>query len=262
MIRLIRLCRDAQLRALQTTAAERDESTFMTETLCARGHSGKRYTVTGQCVICKSEISAAARLRNREAMNDRTRQLYVENQKHIRQRDNTKRRADDSYNARQRAYRNTNSESINANRRSAYASDPAPHRERSKAYAETHPSQRRESARRWIRANKDKVRERHAREYYADIQKSRARSRNRYHVRRSITKYGISWSMLQAWTNAMPKLCFYCGANCVKQFHVDHFVPLARGGQHVLTNLRIACPHCNLVKAANTTDGVERRLCA
>lgn len=262
MIKVIRICRDAQLRALQTAAAERDESTFMTETLCARGHSGKRYSVTGQCAACKSEISSAARLRNREAMNDRTRQLYAENRQHIRERDNTKRRADDLFNARQRAYRGTNSETINANRRLAYVVDPAPHRARSKVYADMHPLRRRESARRWLRANKDKVRDRHMREYYADIQESRARSRNRYHVRRSITKYGISWSMLQAWVDAMPKLCFYCETNCAKQFHVDHFVPLARGGQHVLTNLRIACSHCNLVKGASIPEGIERQLCA
>lgn len=43
--------------------------------------------------------------------------------------------------------------------------------------------------------------------------------------------------------------CYYCRAvtRCGHR-HVDHVIPLSRGGQHVRTNLVIACISCNLKK--------------
>jgi 5-methylcytosine-specific restriction endonuclease McrA len=42
--------------------------------------------------------------------------------------------------------------------------------------------------------------------------------------------------------------CFYCTKK-LKDYHVDHFVPLARGGTNYRANLRLACPDCNLAKS-------------
>lgn len=42
--------------------------------------------------------------------------------------------------------------------------------------------------------------------------------------------------------------CYYCKKRVGKQYHVDHIVPLARGGSNGPENLVIACPTCNLRK--------------
>lgn len=43
--------------------------------------------------------------------------------------------------------------------------------------------------------------------------------------------------------------CAYCGVNLFKKpLHLDHFIPISRGGHHVIENIRIACPPCNLQK--------------
>lgn len=42
------------------------------------------------------------------------------------------------------------------------------------------------------------------------------------------------------------KPCIYCGSN--KDVHVDHVVPLIRGGSHSIGNLAPACKKCNLQK--------------
>lgn len=73
--------------------------------------------------------------------------------------------------------------------------------------------------------------------------------------RRSQEEGGISGGVLAAWTLEQPKVCFYCDVDCAGNYHIDHFMPLARGGAHVLTNLRIACPTCNLRK--NAKDPAE-----
>lgn len=47
--------------------------------------------------------------------------------------------------------------------------------------------------------------------------------------------------------------CAYCGKYPkVGQRHVDHVIPLSRGGSHSADNLLIACGSCNLAKHAMT----------
>lgn len=47
--------------------------------------------------------------------------------------------------------------------------------------------------------------------------------------------------------------CFYCGGQTLKKNrHVDHVIPLSRGGTHSVSNLAIACADCNLRKGTKT----------
>lgn len=48
------------------------------------------------------------------------------------------------------------------------------------------------------------------------------------------------------WAEADAWACIYCGAPWE---HVDHFVPLARGGADALGNLWPSCAECNITKA-------------
>lgn len=41
--------------------------------------------------------------------------------------------------------------------------------------------------------------------------------------------------------------CHICGKHVpLTAFHLDHLIPLSRGGEHVLENVRVAHPFCNL----------------
>ena len=65
--------------------------------------------------------------------------------------------------------------------------------------------------------------------------------------------------------------CKYCQADTSVLFHVDHVVPLSRGGSNWPTNLQVLCPSCNLRKrdkmpeeflvmlAANDNFAIERQ---
>lgn len=44
--------------------------------------------------------------------------------------------------------------------------------------------------------------------------------------------------------------CWYCSKACDDKYHIDHFIPLAKGGTNDAGNLRISCPLCNRRKAA------------
>lgn len=47
--------------------------------------------------------------------------------------------------------------------------------------------------------------------------------------------------------------CVYCEI-VVKDYHIDHKLPVSRGGTNDLENLAISCPHCNLSKHTKTAE--------
>lgn len=44
-------------------------------------------------------------------------------------------------------------------------------------------------------------------------------------------------------------LCVYCGEK-PWQLHIDHVIPVSRGGMNTYGNLVVACSHCNCRKGA------------
>jgi 5-methylcytosine-specific restriction endonuclease McrA len=48
--------------------------------------------------------------------------------------------------------------------------------------------------------------------------------------------------------------CYWCDAEVGQDYHVDHVVPLSKGGSDGPDNLVIACPTCNLRKGAKMPD--------
>lgn len=42
--------------------------------------------------------------------------------------------------------------------------------------------------------------------------------------------------------------CYWCSKKVYNNYHVDHIVPLSRGGSNDKYNIVISCPHCNEVK--------------
>lgn len=59
--------------------------------------------------------------------------------------------------------------------------------------------------------------------------------------------------LLQMWY-AQSGLCFYCNVPLFAHYHVEHMIPLSRGGADKLENLCLACPTCNLRKGAKTAE--------
>jgi 5-methylcytosine-specific restriction endonuclease McrA len=51
-------------------------------------------------------------------------------------------------------------------------------------------------------------------------------------------------ALIEMFNNA----CAYCGETLENGYHVDHFVPVSRGGHTVPGNLLVVCPACNMHK--------------
>lgn len=78
--------------------------------------------------------------------------------------------------------------------------------------------------------------------------------------RRSTFNEGITGVELLAWKKSQPKVCYWCGCGCKRKYHVDHYVPLSKGGKHEIANLVIACPTCNLRKHAKDPFDFARQM--
>lgn len=73
--------------------------------------------------------------------------------------------------------------------------------------------------------------------------------------RRAWKASGLTGVEVRDWAAKQKKVCYWCGIRCAKSYHVDHYVPLSRGGAHELDNLVISCGPCNIKK--NAKDPIE-----
>lgn len=42
--------------------------------------------------------------------------------------------------------------------------------------------------------------------------------------------------------------CYYCKDSIINNLHIDHYIPLCKGGEHNINNLVPSCKKCNLSK--------------
>lgn len=57
--------------------------------------------------------------------------------------------------------------------------------------------------------------------------------------------------------NSYPHICGICGnqIDLFDEMHVDHIIPLSRGGKDILANLQLTHAKCNLKKGSDTPEG-------
>ena len=77
---------------------------------------------------------------------------------------------------------------------------------------------------------------------------ARARQRistQRYRALRQRAGATFCSSDIQDLYGAQGGLCAYCGISIEGTYHIDHMMPLSRGGTNSPSNLCLACPDCN-----------------
>lgn len=98
----------------------------------------------------------------------------------------------------------------------------------------------------WRENNREKVNDITKKHYWKDAEKSRRRARVVHSTRRMLggtpDYTGDDIKMLY---ETQKGRCWWCGRKLDNKYHIDHRIPLAKGGADKLTNLCIACPDCN-----------------
>lgn len=148
-----------------------------------------------------------------------------------------------------REYRRVNADKIKAKVRRVYKISPEKRREYRRNYQKKHakelaarsreryalaPKPFNERNRRWKKKNRDKVRD-HDRRRRARLLEAKG----------SHTAADVSTQF-----ERQHRRCYYCDSKLKNKYHVDHVIPLARGGSDAPDNLVIACAKCNQKKNA------------
>lgn len=125
--------------------------------------------------------------------------------------------------------------------------------EQKKQYIQTNKKQISERKKRWYEANKSYVAEQ--KKLYAETPKGKAVARANNHNRRAqkLNNGGKhTGAEILALFELQSGVCPYCKAKLYKngnnKYHIDHIMPLSKGGSNSIENLQLLCPTCNLSK--------------
>jgi len=75
--------------------------------------------------------------------------------------------------------------------------------------------------------------------------------KRRYYKKKTCDKSINENSILQM-MSFQNNNCVYCNADISDNFHLDHMIPLIKGGVHKIENIQLLCPTCNLSKNKKT----------
>lgn len=164
-------------------------------------------------------------------------------------------------------YEKDNAEKIRKRMREYRLKNKEKLREQMKKYREANKEDYIEYQKTYKVENKEKIRAKR-REYYLNnknlfqemlqiyrkTEKGKMAYKNSNNKRRAKIKEGsIKTEDLQLLIEN-SKTCYWCNSKLNKKekagFHLDHYVPLAKGGTHTIDNIVISCPDCNLRKNA------------
>ncbi len=100
--------------------------------------------------------------------------------------------------------------------------------------------------------NKNKTRAKKVRKIYSSLEvnrvKDRVRQKERKAIKKSTSDKTITVETLDILLKAQNNKCYHCGCSLDKTKHLDHYVPLNKGGTHSITNVVWSCVYCNTSK--------------
>ena len=121
--------------------------------------------------------------------------------------------------------------------------------EKVRKWAQADPEKNRAKSRKWAQANLEKARENGRKWHAENPEKSRAIDRNR-RARKKNAEGSHTAGDIESIRERQHDQCNVCGLLLWGRGHVDHIVPLSRGGSNWPSNLQLLCAPCNISKHA------------
>lgn len=221
---------------------------------CGNGHNDQRLVSNSNCVECGREH----RRKNLEAYRKATNEHRKRNIEEYRRRNRE----------RKKAYKAANRDKVLESQRKNYHKYAEIRREKSRKYRRDNQEARklydaeyrkqnalslRESANRWVSRNKERVALIKSRHKKSD--KGRASSRKHAAVRRTRK---LSCKTAVQWYEMLEMQTLYEEATLLgSDWHVDHILPLSKGGEHRPYNMQIVQSKYNLWKMAKIVHTPE-----
>jgi 5-methylcytosine-specific restriction endonuclease McrA len=146
--------------------------------------------------------------------------------------------------ARKRRWRQNNVEKARAQRKAWKAANPESHRQSSRKWYANNAARATATNKAWQAANPEKYR----------LSRRVREARRRALKRGTADTYKLA--DVTAQISKQKGRCFYC-QRMLADFHIDHFIPLSRGGSNSADNIVVSCPPCNVIKGARMPDDPE-----
>lgn len=167
-----------------------------------------------------------------------------------------------------KAYNLANKEKIRAQKQEYYAANREKLLAKRKTYVLANPEKVRLKLQEYRAKNREKIRTKQKACRLADLEKVRKYARDAYarnpevsllRNRARTTRTSNPSDETVAYAKILRNdPCSYCGAPTE---HLDHIVPLSKGGDHDWTNLTAACASCNLSKGTDSLLHFMLRRC-
>ena len=141
-------------------------------------------------------------------------------------------------------YRQANADKLRASQREYYANNKDLYAIKAKAWRSKNFESKKAYDKQYAEANKDKTKA--AAKRFALRHPERI-SLNRQKRRARLAKARVYKVTAKDLAAVLSAPCIYCGS---PSKHVDHVIPLSRGGNHSVGNLAPACQECNLAKGS------------
>lgn len=120
-----------------------------------------------------------------------------------------------------------------------------------KAWQENNRKHYNESLRAWHRRNQPASGAIHKRYYEANKKKFNGWDKKRRAIMRGAPQKTAKTICRFSVHERDGGICHICGRPVeVSDFHLDHIIPVSRGGEHILSNVAVAHPFCNQSKGA------------
>ena len=164
-----------------------------------------------------------------------------------------------THKAERAAYYQANREELRAKQNAYNAEHAEESRRRAMEWYYANPERAKATRAKWRRENVDRVNEmlelwRLANPERFEASRKARRARRRARLAGAPGRYTAD--DVAAQMAEQDGCCMYCGER-VTDYHVDHYIPLARGGSNGPENIVIACPPCNLKKGTKMPHEFE-----
>lgn len=140
----------------------------------------------------------------------------------------------------------------------SYVANLEARREQNRQYRLEHREERAAAARAWREANREHVEEYSkavkervnatSRAWQEAHPEERAAAARNYRARKNQNGGTHTAADVRRQLKQQRGKCFWCKTKVNDKYHVDHVVPLSKGGSNGPENLVVACPGCNMSK--------------
>jgi 5-methylcytosine-specific restriction endonuclease McrA len=216
---------------------------YFTGKPCVNGHVEKRFVQSGACMGCNRNQAAKRFKADPEKYKADVAKSRAKHADKIRERRQAKYLTDPEYFLKNgRKWRTDKKEQYEAGRLKRFLSDPERHLKVRRDWYQRNAEERRKYALEYQKNNPDTIR--------ANQHKRRARK---------LAAEGMFTAEdVKSLFAAQGGKCSYCFVKLGKKYHVDHIMPLARGGSNWPENLQICCGPCNISKGAKDPHDFAR----